>query len=304
MGKIIDWIKNHKLLCVLIIIIFYLVTKDSLLASRSTPYSRSYQATDMMPISSKNSAASLGVGGGEMNYSPMSESPPIASVKDRLVIQDSYLSLQVTKVVDVQKKIINKAEEIGGYMVNSSVSNPNNVASATVIVRVPAKELENVLEYYRSLSLKVVSENLQGQDVTDQYVDLEAQLQTYIKTKTKFEEIFDKAVLIQDILQIQREIINIQASIDSIKGQQDYFVKNAELAKITLYLSTDELALPYAPTEVWRPEVIFKKAVRSVFGTLQLIGSLIIWLAVYAIVWAPILLIILFIRKRKKAPAV
>ena len=280
-------------------IIIYLLAKNSIFLPRTYLNSSSNQGNS---VSSLQKMAPLPyVGGGNLNdIMPPSESAPNANIKNRLVITNSYLSLQVSKVAVVQKQVIKKAEELGGYMVNSSIENPSDVASATVTVRIPSKQLENALQYYRSLSIKVISENLQGDDVTDQYVDFAAQLKTYEKTKAIFEQMLDKAINVQDILQIQREIINVQVSIDSIKGQMDYLKKNAEMAKITLYLSTDELALPYAPTDTWRPSVIFKQAVRSLVGTVRRIGSLAIWIGVYAIIWVPILLIVLYIRRKRR----
>ena len=280
-------------------IIIYLLAKNSIFLPRTYLNSSSNQGNS---VSSLQKMAPLPyVGGGNLNdIMPPSESAPNANIKNRLVITNSYLSLQVSKVAAVQKQVIKKAEELGGYMVNSSIENPSDVASATVTVRIPSKQLENALQYYRSLSIKVISENLQGDDVTDQYVDFAAQLKTYEKTKTIFEQMLDKATNIQDILEVQREIINVQSSIDSIKGQMDYLKKNAEMAKITLYLSTDELALPYAPTDTWRPSVIFKQAVRSLVGTVRRIGSLAIWIGVYAIIWVPILLIVLYIRRKRR----
>jgi len=297
MVGIFSWIKNHKLICVLIVIIIYLLGKNSIFLPRTYLTSSSNGGINLSSSSKMSALPSVG-GSNLVDMIPLSESAPNANIKDRLVIKNSYLSLQVSKVTEVQKQVIQKAEELGGYMVNSSIDNPSDVASATVIVRIPSKQFESALQYYRSLSIKVVSENLQGYDVTDQYTDFAAQLKTYEKTKVIFEGMLDKATNVQDILQIQREIINIQASIDSIKGQQDYLKKNAEMAKITLYLSTDELALPYAPTETWRPKVIFKQAVRSLVGTLRNIGSLIIWVGVYSVLLVPIILIIIFIRRR------
>jgi len=280
-------------------IIIYLLAKNSIFLPRTYLNSSSNQGNSVSSL--QKMAALPYVSGGNLNdIMPPSESAPNANIKNRLVITNSYLSLQVSKVAAVQKQVIKKAEELGGYMVNSSIENPSDVASATVTVRIPSKQLENALQYYRSLSIKVISENLQGDDVTDQYVDFAAQLKTYEKTKAIFEQMLDKAINVQDILQIQREIINVQASIDSIKGQQDYLEKNAEMAKITLYLSTDELALPYAPTDTWRPSVIFKQAVRSLVGTVRRIGSLAIWIGVYAIIWVPILLIVLYIRRKRR----
>ena len=183
-------------------------------------------------------------------------------------------------------------------MVNSNLNNPQDAATATVTVRVPSAKLQAALQTFRGLGVKVVSENLSGQDVTDEFVDNEARLAILEKTKAKFEEILDNAINVQDILTVQREIINLQSQIDAVKGQQNYLEKSAQMAKLTIYLSTDELALPYAPSETWRPAVIFKQAVRSLLGSARKLGTLVIWLAVYSIIWLPILLLIYFLKKR------
>lgn len=299
MNGIFSWIKTHKLIIFFALVILYLLLKNSSYRYSGTAQMDTLQNIPNAPLLEKSRA----IGGAALPQSGggVSEVSPVADVKNRLVIKNTDLSLLVDKVADVQKKIIQKAEALGGYMVSSNLENPQDVASATVIVRVPAKQMETALTYYRSLSVKVISENLQGTDVTDQYTDLDAQLKTYTTTKQKFEEMLNKAITVQDILDVQREIINVQYQIDSVKGQQDYLKKNAEMSKITIYLSTDELALPYAPTETWRPSVIFKQAIRSVVGTLRSVGTLIIWLAVYAVFWVPVLLIILFIRRRRQA---
>jgi len=169
-----------------------------------------------------------------------------------------------------------------------------------VVVRVPAKSLKATLDYFRSLSIKVSSENLFGTDVTDQYVDIQARLDTLNKTKAKFEEILVKADKVTDILEVQRQIIYIQDQIDSLKGQQQYLEKTAELAKITLYLSTDEFSLPYAPSAPFRPAVIFKYAVRSLVGTLRGIVQALIWIGVYSVIMVPVLLVVYFVRRKIK----
>jgi hypothetical protein len=297
---IINWIKNNKLSSLLLLIVLYFLLKNtfSFFGFKKTPLLQradyGYSSKSMLPV---------GVGGGGEVTSdiipPSQEAPPTTDVKNRLVIKESYLSLLVNNVVNVQKQIIKKAESLAGYMVNSNLDNPQEAATATVIVRVPSEKLDEALDYFRGLSVKVISENLQGQDVTDQYVDIESRLSTLLKTKAKFEEIMEKATEIQDILNVQREIVNLQSEIDGLKGQKQYLEQSAKLAKLTLYLSTDELALPYAPSEAWRPQVIFKQAVRSLVGSLRKIGTVIIWLTVYSVVWIPVG-IILFIFYRKK----
>lgn len=186
----------------------------------------------------------------------------------------------------------------GGYMVSSQVSSPNEAPYGMVTVRVSSEGLSQALDYFRSLSIKVVSESLVGTDVTDQYVDIEKHIEKLTNTITRFEAILGQAQEVSDITNLNQQIINLQSQIDSLKGQQEYLSKNALLTKITLHLSTDDIALPYAPSETFRPGVIFKLAVRSLVSHLRDVATLIIWLGVYAIVWVPFVIAGWWLKKR------
>ena len=185
-------------------------------------------------------------------------------------------------------------------MVLSFLTEPGEAPFATLVVRVPAKGLKGFLEFLRSQAVKVSSENLLGTDVTDQYTDLDARMATLNKTKAKFEEILDKAVSVQDILTVQQQLISLQDQIDRVKGQMQYLEKNAEVAKLTIYLSTDEFSLPYTPATPFRPAVIFKEAVRSLVFTIRGLVSKVIWVVVYSPIWLPVVLVIWYLRRRNK----
>jgi glycine cleavage system regulatory protein len=223
---------------------------------------------------------------------------PQTGMENRLVIQESYLSLLVKDVTDTRNKIVSHAQSVGGYMVNSNTNNPEESPTATVIVRVPATKLEETLSVYRAMGIKVVNENLTGRDVTDQYVDIDTRIEQLEKTKAKLEELLDRATLIADITNLTQQILSYQSQIDSYIGQQEALKKNADLTKLTVYLSTDEIALPYTPSEKWRPGVIFKLAVRSLVGSLRDLGEFIIWAGVYSVIWVPALLIFWYVRRR------
>lgn len=286
-----DWIKRNKLASVLILVVLFFLYK--LYFQPRLLYQTASLGVPTADMMSLKSTSERGIGG-----LPVSEAPPTATT-DRLVVQESNLSLVVKNVRQSVDNIINKAKSLGGYMVSSSLSQPEEAPFASVVLRVPAKDLKASLEYFRGQSVKVSSENLWGTDVTDEYTDIDARLTTLNKTKAKFEEIMTRATQIQDILQVQRELISLQDQIDSLKGRQLYLEKTAELARVTLYLSTDEFALPYAPATPFRPAVIFKYAVRSLVGTLRGIAKTLIWIGVYSVIWLPILLVVYFVRKTR-----
>ena len=289
----IGWIKRNKLSFLLLLVVVYLVVK---------------QSSGVRPLSQP---AMLSIGGAGEESVALKSAPSVSSLlpsrnytpttqTDRLVVQESNLSLVVKNVRESSDKATDWAKSVGGYMVSSSLSQPEEAPYAYVVLRIPAKDLKPAIEYFRSLAIKVSSENLLGTDVTDEYIDIDSRLDTLNKTKAKFEEILSKATAVQDILTVQRELINLQDQIDSLKGRQQYLEKTAELAKISLHLSTDEFSLPYAPSQPFRPAAIFKQAVRSLVGTLRGGAKLLIWVGVYSPIWLLILGVIWFFKRRKK----
>lgn len=289
--KPIIWVKENKLATVLLLAVVYLVVKPFLARNPVPLYNRQVSDSGFASMSPVESSVKMGI-------PSFSSEPAPSSNENRLVVQESNLSLVVGDVREVSDKIIDQAKNLGGYMISSSLSQPEEAPYATVSVRVPSKDLKTALEYFRSLAVKVSSENLYGTDVTDEYVDLEARLLTLNKTKTKFEEILAQAVKIQDLLEVQRQLINLQDQIDALKGRQQYLEKTAEMARVTLHLSTDEYVLPYAPKEPFRPAAIFKQAVRSLVGALRGVVKIAIWVVVFAVIWLPVLLIFRFFQKR------
>jgi len=294
MNKIFNWIKAHKLTFVLLLLVFWLIYRQNF----SSP---------VIPLSQRKSTALNTTedfsASGRRRVFYSSQPAPAPETKERLVVKESTLSLLVKNVVDAQKAISQKAQNLGGYLVQSNISHPEETeaASGWITIRVPQEKLEEALDYFRGLAVKVASETISGQDVTDEYVDIEARLETLLKTKARFEEILARAEKTTDILEVQRELINLQEQIDSLKGRQNYLEKSAQVSKVTIYLATDELVLPYVPTEAWRPQVVFKQAVRSLIGICRKLGTLLIWIGVYSVIWLPVLVACLIIRHWKKS---
>lgn len=300
------WLKRNKLASVLLLIVAYFLFKTFFGVNFLSLNSRSavYPSYEM----NYSGSAPMGGGGGfqaltdsfsAKSIVPIESSVPPTTGTARMVVQNSSLSLVTKDVQAATDQIINFAGKAGGYMISSTLNQPEESPYATIELRIPSDKLKDSLVFFRTLAVKVTSENLYGTDVTDQYVDIDTRLSNLARTKTKYEAILTDASRVADILEVTREIDNLQNQIDSYKGQQLYLEKTAALAHVTLYLSSDEFALPYAPTDSFRPAVIFKLAVRSLVSTARGLATKAIWLAVYAVIWVPVLLVILYFRRRR-----
>ncbi len=287
MKKFLLWIKNNKATAALLLVVVWLVLNQRSGRVGWAPRSEEFSSLEVRRGASVNLPPA---GGG---------APPQPEVKERLKVEESNISLVVDQVRPKVEQITDYVVGRGGYLVSSSISQPQEAPFATLVVRLPNQELRPTLAYLRQLAVKVTNEYLQGWDVTDEYLDLEARLKTLYQTKAKFEEILAQAQKVNEILQVQREIINLQEQIDRLKGRQEYLRKTAQNAKLTIYLSTDEWSLPYSPeAPAFRPKVIFKQAVRSLVLNLRRGVAAGIWLAVYSVIWLPLVLGYYFWRRR------
>lgn len=296
--KILDWIKHNKLAAALTALAIYILatqgTVTPLVGFRSyDEYNTKSLSSDMVMPSAAKSIRLPMTGGG----APVQES---YSMSDRMITTNTNLSMKVNDVRKVVAQITTLAFESGGFMVHSNTSSPEGGASGTISIKVQAEKLEPTLETIRGMGVKVVSEYVSGSDVTDQYSDLEERLRILETTKQKMEEILRSATKVADMLEVQRELISIQTEIDGVKGQQQYLEKTTKLASIDVFLSTDELALPYAPTNTWRPQQVAKEATRSMIQTARGLANLAIWIGIYAPLWIPAGLIYWFWQKRSK----
>lgn len=306
----INWIKTHKLTVLLLVFIIYFIFRSVFgvdILSFDSPSRNSYVGggggVNGVTLSAPSSS-----GGGYSKFSMPSFAGLSSSVsrEDRVVVQESSLSLLVKDVRETGDRIIKFAEDRGGFMVDTSYTRPEESPFGTITVRVPTNILNDALSYFRSQGIKVTSENIRGRDVTDQYVNIENRIDALLKIKARYESLTENSGNVSELLSLQREIGNTQTQIDNFVGQKKALEENAKFTKITVFLSTDELSLPYAPDNKFRPNVVFKLAVRSMLNTLVWLGQLSIWVGVYSVIWVPALILFIVYKKwqarRKSRP--
>jgi len=295
MKDVVSWSRRNWLVLVLVVVIAALVFKGKRneFAATTYPNPRATVGGKGMDLITSDETA----------ISPIM--PPVADEvvsesADRLVVEDTSVSLLVDDVEASVNKVQGIAEKAGGFLVSRNVDSPEGAASGTVSVRVPSEKRDETMRAYAELAVRVVSESVRGTDVTAEYEDVDAKLAVVLKTKSKLESLLDQATRVSEILEVQRELNNLQYQIDALQGRKNYLERAADLTRITVYLSTDELALPYTPDEVWRPEVVFKKAVRSLVRSSRELVNLAIWMVVHSPVWLSLILVVWLVKKYKK----
>jgi DNA-binding protein YbaB len=193
--------------------------------------------------------------------------------QERLVIENADLAI-VVKDPKVRMAEINAlANEMGGYVVSSNLyqsftSFGTEVPEATIVIRIPAERLDEALERIKDGAVDVEYENRSGQDVTNIYVDLQAQLTAKEAAEEKLLEIMDQATRAEDVLAIYLQVQQVQTEIEQLKGQIKYYEESAAMSSISVRLIAEEGTQPIS-IGPWTPEGAAKEAIQDLIRFAQ-----------------------------------
>ncbi len=212
---------------------------------------------------------------------------------ERLVIKNADLSIAVKDPLETMQSILNLADQMGGFVVSSNLyyttlENGAEVPQADVTIRVPADRLDEALAKIESGAGRILSKNISGQDVTQEYTDLQSRLRNLQEAETQLQQIMDEAKDTEDVLNVYNQLVNIREQIEIIQGRIQYFEQSAAFSAISVIILADEAVQPIT-IGGWQPVGVAKDAIQALLNTLTTLANAAIWLALYVL---PVLVVL------------
>ena len=169
-----------------------------------------------------------------------SQTTPV--VIERKIIRNADLQLEANSPEETQQKISAIAESKGGFVIESTQSSSDVKATTrdtvTMTIRVPAAKFNETLDEIRKTANRVIVETVKGQDVTEEFIDIEAQLKTKKALEEQFLEIMKRSNSVEDALNVQRELANVRGEIEKIEGRKRFLENQASLSTIKIKLQS------------------------------------------------------------------
>jgi len=187
---------------------------------------------------------------------------------ERLIVRNASLDLVVPDTEAALDEINDLVDELGGYIVESSVDQYREGLQAHVTLRIPAESLDVALDHIRDLATEVRSEHISGQDVTKDYVGFQSRLRYLEATEARLLEFLEEAEDTEAALAVYEQLREIQADIEQVKGQVQYLEQSAAMAMIRLEITPDELAQPIQVAG-WNLKGAWRDAVENLVAALQ-----------------------------------
>ena len=211
---------------------------------------------------------------------------------DRKIIRNANLTLEVPSPIDAQPRIVSIAESHQGFVVTSEAtqrtvedkSKPE--VTVNLIVRVPASQFKQVLEEVRAVGVRKIQEKVTGQDVTEEFMDLEARIKNQKALELQFLEIMKRAGKVEDALSVQSQLAEVRTEIEKLEGRRRFLENQSSLSTINVTLQPPTQIV--STTGFWYSvKIAFSDGVDVAVG-------IILFLIRAVIALTPILLLIVF----------
>ncbi len=242
---------------------------------------------------------------------------------DHMIVKNGDIKLLVKDSDQALDGVTQIVGDVQGYIVSSRVWYQDyfgtNYKYATLTLGVPEDQFENALRRLRGLALRVLDENATGEDVTDQYVDLQSQLTNLEATRDRIKSFLNQAKTVDEALRINQQLSDVEGQIEQIKGKMNYFSNRSAFSTITIKLEPDlppvvttptptPTPVPVQPLAPWDPGKTTQKATNALVSSYRVIIDFLIWIFVVLVpILAPPILfvwLIVWFIKRKTKPTV
>lgn len=221
----------------------------------------------------------------------------------RLIIKDGQITLVVSDTDVALGRITQIISDLDGYIISSRVWREAVLGVdqkfGTLTVGVPVERFEAALVRLREIGSQVKDEQASGQDVSDEYVDLDSRLESLEATRERILSFLEKATTVEETLQVNAQLAEVEEDIAQVRGRMNYLFDRAAFSTITIQVEPEPPQLTPTPTATatatptptpsptatpWRPGDTVRSASRTLVNSGQRLTE---WLIQFVIVVVP-----------------
>lgn len=190
------------------------------------------------PPSSASPAAAVAHAGGAATATTPSLAQAVAS--SRKIIRNAELAIDVDEPAKAEQQAIEATEHLGGFVVSSEArrfedsSGKSTLSQVTMVLRVPSDGFATALGELRKLAKVVSTDKVTAQDVTEDYIDLEAELRAKGAIEAQFLDVLKQAKGVKDILEVQTHLGDVRTEIEKLEGRRRFLENQTALSTIQL----------------------------------------------------------------------
>ncbi|RKN86899.1 DUF4349 domain-containing protein [Paenibacillus ginsengarvi] len=154
----------------------------------------------------------------------------------RQIIYKANVTMEVADFASANTDINNRIHLAGGYLLQFSENQTDYEKSATLVVKVPAGGFNRFLAELESAEHKSIQRSVQGQDVSEEFVDLDARLKSKQAEEARLLDFMGKATKSDELVAFSAQIGKVQTEIEQLKGRMRYLEQNVAYSTVEIRL--------------------------------------------------------------------
>jgi hypothetical protein len=168
------------------------------------------------------------------------------TIGGRYYIKTGEVAVDVENLKESETKVRQFVEAKGGFIsgTNSYTDPRGESQTSYMTLRVPQTHFQATMDFLKDELGKSTYSQTGDNDVTLQYVDMEARINNLTRQEARYTEILEKAETVEEILQIERELGRIRGDIESLTAQFIHLRDMVNLSTISITLRQTVLATP------------------------------------------------------------
>jgi len=228
----------------------------------------------------------------------------------RKIIQTADITLEVESFQGAYEQVVSIARKYGGFVADSySQVDAEGYRQGNITIRVPGEAFEKAVKEIYGLG-EVITQQIQGRDVTDEYVDTQARIRNLRRTEERFLAILKRMTRLDDILRMEQEITRVRGEIEQMQAHLINLERQSALVTVSVAIQ-QKREVPLPKRSSWSFWNIVREAINSLLETgkeaisslmflVKGIMTVLIWVAVYIPFWGAALLLFLLYRNKKR----
>jgi len=226
---------------------------------------------------------------------------PQAFDPTRSIILTANVAMKATDPWATADKAQAVATDLGGDVIGLNESGTKDDRVASLTLRVPSAQFTEALRRLRALDADVTSSTVNGQDVSDQFVDLKARLAAKQAEEDRYNALLGRAATVDEILKVDAALSNVRTQIEQLQGQVNSINSRTQFSTITVSVSPAIVQVG-TPSGTWDPSKTVAQAFATLAAVLRGFADATIWLLVFG--WIPLValaLVLILTRGRRIA---
>jgi hypothetical protein len=175
----------------------------------------------------------------KMEVSPTASTEARRPSSQRKLIKNGTLSFETNDIEKTRKEIEKVYQEFNGYLASENHFNYGERLQHEQEIRIPSQNFDSFIQKIEKLGTKIENRHISTQDVTEEFVDVEARLKAKKDLEARYLDLLKLAKTVEEMLSIESQLGNVRAEIESMEGRLNFL--NNQVAFSTIKISYYEL---------------------------------------------------------------